>query len=1056
MLSCGRVLRNRGVDELNRWKRVVSGRQGGEEVREGAEKKELISSGFAGLLQLRYASRMSKGGRKVSVKGGKSVEGGKRWREGPKEVKKKIGKESGRKVKMRGVKKEGEEEEKRLERRELGGRGREGSEPKSEKRVTSSPSASQASRTHSPSKRVSSRAAEVEVERSEGEPKSAKRVTSNPPASRASRTLSPSKRVSSPAAEVVSPVLPRRRDHVMRDVKRIETFKHKIRKVTGDGWASENLDCEPNSDQTTTHDKVKIEYNDAFKKLRIMHPLLRAIDLLGWSTPTPVQIGTIALGIRGMNIVASAETGTGKTAAYGLPLLQRIYIRKKYEEARGIERIAAPLGVVLCPTRELAEQVEEKLYELARFLPHFRILGLSGALKDPLVQIRELHKGVDLLVATPGRLLRLLNETPSQEDFLADKASEYPNVEEDKFDLEGNLEENLEENFEEIDEFDETVLNALGSERNSLYDDGFGTLPEDEEASLEASLDADSALQRLVASPSPANRASRRKRDAVYSQWDKAWEAMEKTQKGGQERFKERLPFLPHGQAVKNANIDLTHVRGLVLDEVDRMLAMGMLPEVRHLFKAMPRPQGRRDPERMQVSMFSATLVPKVTELVKRFAPHHIRLDLNRAMNVADRVQQFFYLVGPRRKYSLLAYLLRRRGSMKGQQVLVFCRTRQRVERLTQQLVDDGFNAQGIHGDQSLNHRQRIIDSFKEFQPSTESKDLKDLKDLKDSKDLKDLNDSKVSKVSKNSNDETSSPCQILVSTELMARGMDIPSLPFVVNYDLPHSPEEYVHRIGRTARAGQSGTAISFVSTEPTLLEVGKRLVELDEKQYLSSISSFLQKPLYTSKVPGPWRDEDRKGPCGEEDASSTASPKTLVSSNTSKSPSKAASKSPAKSPPSSTSLSTKTPILDVRTNEILNADQLKPHRPQLKYQYLENDAEIRSAIPPERDVLDKAKKVLTRLYDKKTKQLHSAASSKSRHVPHIDDASTALKSHVTLRDFKEGRYEDVMNEFDTKRARRLGIVVPTDLDRRLKNKQAEISTIHKKKLLKRSKRML
>lgn len=803
---------------------------------------------------------------------------------------------------------------------------------------------------------------------------SPKRSTSasspRPSQKRSSKPFKKDKTSATAALKGVSPTEPKIRPHILRDRSRIAAVRHQIRKVTG----VEEPSAEPG------------KYNAQFAKLRLMGPLLRAIDELGWSSPTPIQTGTIALGIRGLNIVASAETGTGKTGAYALPMIQRIYVRKKYEESRGIERVAAPLGVVLCPTRELAEQVEEHLYELAKFIKDFRIVGLSGAFKDPEVQIRELKKGVDILVATPGRLLRLLNEKVENEDLLEEGA--LPTLEARESEDMGMFED------EELGLVDEAVENG----EEEAFDDEFGADLEEEDVE---SLDDASALSKLTSTRTKETKKRREKRDAVYARWDRAWNDMEKLQKGGKERFKERLPYIAPGQAVKNANIDLTHVRSLALDEVDRMLAMGMFPEVRHLFKAMPRPQGHRDPERMQVFMFSATLVPRVAELVKRFAPHHARVDLNRAMNVADRVQQHFYQVGPRRKHALLTYLLRRKGSMKGQQVLVFCRTRQRVERLAAQLVEERFLASGIHGDQTLSQRQRIIDDFK---------------------------DGKT---------------QILVSTELMARGMDIPLLPFVVNYDLPHSPEEYVHRIGRTARAGNTGTAFSFISTEPTLLEVGKRLVELDEQQYLKSIASFLQKKLYLSKVPGPWKDESKKADSDSPNASSAPA--------TTKRPSKQ-SKGKQYSQKTTETLHN-TPILDTRTNEIVNARALQPKN-ATKYTYLEQDKELTSIIPPERNVVDKAHRVLSRLYDKKTRQVEQAA--KTGPLSHISDADSALKSQVSLRDFKEGRYEDVMNEFDTRRARRLGVVVPTDLDRRIKKKRAQVAKVYQQKLVSRQKSSL
>ncbi|XP_049850836.1 ATP-dependent RNA helicase RhlE-like, partial [Schistocerca gregaria] len=471
------------------------------------------------------------------------------------------------------------------------------------------------------------------------------------------------------------------------------------------------------------------EVNVRFQKLNLMGPLLRAVDRLGWKAPTAIQSAAIPAAIRGHNIVSSAETGTGKTAAYGLPMLHRLYIWKKYEERRSIERRSAPLCIVLCPTRELCEQVEKQVCEYAREMDGVRIVGVAGAMRDVEAQVRELKKGVDILVATPGRLLTMFREGVKEERKEGEETRE------------------------------------------------------------------------------------------MHEKWDKAWEGLDRESETRKRVLREELPCIPVGSSFKNSKIDFSEVRCFVLDEVDRMLSMGMFPEVRQIFRALPRPQReKRGVDRMQVMMFTATLVPRVGELIKRFAPHHVRFDLNKSMSVAERVEQVFYEVGNRRKYALLSYLLRRRGSMRGEQVLVFCRTRQRVERLTEQLNRDKIAAVGIHGSQPASVRRRIVDGF------------------------------------------CANSYRVLVSTELMARGIDIPKLPVVVNYDLPSNPEEYVHRIGRTARAGESGRAVSFVSRRPEVVEVRKRLVELDELSLAKSIFKFLNMSPRFAKVPGPWRDEAKR----------------------------------------------------------------------------------------------------------------------------------------------------------------------------------------------------
>lgn len=884
----------------------------------------------------------------------------------------------------------------------------------------SSPSGGASSRS---SRHSSSKASSIASKQTQSSPKNA---------SKSSKSNTKSQSSSKPAI----------RPHIARDLARIESARHKIRKVTG-----EVDPTVPGATVVTADGKTK--FNQKFAKLQLMGPLLRALDDMGWEAPTPVQEGTITLGIKGSNIVASAETGTGKTAAYALPMLQRIYIRKKYEETRGITRVSAPLGIILCPTRELAEQVEDQLFELGKYVPGVRIVGISGAMKAPEVQIRELRNGVDILVATPGRLLRLLEEKTTPEDELengdipefeddvvpkrsskrsksAALSANHESGEMEEFDEEmDELGEEIGEIGEEVDEYDDQIGAYIANQRaqQETFDDGFG-VDYDEEKDVKT-MSNEEAWQSLTGHTSKSEKKQRSKRDAVYSQWDKAWAEIDSTNTEGKTRFRESLPKLPKGEAIKNSNIDLTHVRTLALDEVDRMLAMGMFPEVRHLFKAMPRPQNRSDPNRMQVFMFTATLVPRVSELIKRFAPYHVRVDLNKTMNVAERVQQHFYNVGPRRKHALLTYLLRRRGSIKGMQTLVFCRTRQRVDRLVAQLTEEGFSVAGIHGEQSLSSRQGTIDRFREGET------------------------------------------QVLVSTEIMARGMDIPQLPVVINYDMPHSPEEYIHRIGRTARAGNTGTAISFVSSEPTLIEVGKRLVELDETHYLKSISELLDKPIRVSKVPGPWRDEakfttgasssNRSSANGDEDDHVITKPLNASGGDDNNKKAKTSQKSSSNNKSKKAAAGDRlivpaTPTLDVRTQTVFGGEHLAPKR-KMKYHYLEDDAELRSAVPPERNVVKRAQEVLTRLYDKKSRQVNHAV--KQKRISQVEDSTTALKSQVSLRDFKEGRYEDVMDEFDTKRARKLGVAVPKNLDADIKKKREAIAKkFFKKKLERQSRR--
>lgn len=560
-----------------------------------------------------------------------------------------------------------------------------------------------------------------------------------------------------------------------------------------------------------------------------------------------------------MKVVASAETGTGKTAAYSLPMLHRLYIQKKNEERRDINRVASPLAVVVCPTRELAEQVEDHIHRYSRHINGLKIVGVQGAMKDIASQIKELRNGVDILVATPGRLLTLIKGGES-------------NVTVDDKEVEEEYDLFMDDDDDYIGEVDEEDL--IDMDENE----------------------------------------------------DHAPISLQKFNLVTQSKYKEVAPTFK-SEAVYNEYIDLTNVKTLVLDEVDKMLAMGLLPEMKYIYKGMPRPKNRKHPDRMQVLMFTATLVPRINELIKRFAPYHIKVDLNHGMNIPQNVKQVFYEVGNRRKYALLTYLLRRKGSMKDSQVLVFCRTKQRVNRLCEKLKEEGFNVGGIHGDKTLQARQIVIEKFRKGE------------------------------------------IMILVSTDVMARGMDIPNLPFVVNFDIPHNPEEYIHRAGRTGRAGASGTVYSLIGKDPVTIEIGGKVTEIYEPDYFQEIKDLLKAPtLHPTKVPGPWKDEDKN-----------------KSSNKKKN--------------------------DQKMTITYSDESLK------KYKFIDTT----------KSKEEMKKEVISQLIQK-TK--NEAEYKKRAKIGERVDKRPLFKKDPKLRDFKEGRYENALFEFDAKRARKLGIYVPSDLD--------------------------
>jgi ATP-dependent RNA helicase RhlE len=368
----------------------------------------------------------------------------------------------------------------------------------------------------------------------------------------------------------------------------------------------------------------------SFTDLGLAPELLRALSDKGYSAPTPIQSQAIPIVLAGHDVLAGAQTGTGKTAAFVLPLLQRL----------GPGSGRAPRALVLTPTRELAAQVADSARTYGKYLALRTVVVFGGVSLNP--QIDTLRAGCDLLVATPGRLLDLAEQ---------------------------------------------------------------GVL-------------------------------------------------------------------------------DLRSIGCFVLDEADRMLDMGFIPQIRRVLKLLP--------ARRQNLMFSATYSAPIRELASRFlrTPQHIEVAARNA--TAAGIEQQVYRVQKEHKRHLLAHLIR---AGRWAQVLVFTRTKHGANRLTQQLESSGIRAAAIHGNKSQGARVRALADFKERRITA------------------------------------------LVATEVAARGLDIKELPHVVNYELPNVPEDYVHRIGRTARAGAAGCAISLVAP--------------DEIPLLRDIEKLLSRTLATASLP-------------------------------------------------------------------------------------------------------------------------------------------------------------------------------------------------------------
>jgi ATP-dependent RNA helicase RhlE len=236
---------------------------------------------------------------------------------------------------------------------------------------------------------------------------------------------------------------------------------------------------------------------------------------------------------------------------------------------------------------------------------------------------------------------------------------------------------------------------------------------------------------------------------------------------------------------MQQKTIDLSKVEILVLDEADRMLDMGFIRDIRKVIKAIPK-------ERQNL-LFSATFSKEIRRLAADLLDSPIEIQVATRNTTADRVKQIVHPVDKRRKRELLSHKI---GSENWQQVLVFTRTKHLANRLAQQLCDDGIKSSAIHGNKSQAARTRALKEFKE------------------------------------------GSVRVLVATDIAARGLDIDRLPHVVNFELPHVPEDYVHRIGRTARAGQEGHAVSLVC--------------VDEMKLLRDIESLLKTEIEKEVIPG------------------------------------------------------------------------------------------------------------------------------------------------------------------------------------------------------------
>lgn len=396
-----------------------------------------------------------------------------------------------------------------------------------------------------------------------------------------------------------------------------------------------------------------------FAELSLIAPVQKAVAAERYRTPTPIQAQTIPPALQGQDVLGCAQTGTGKTAAFALPILSLAGARPRKAMPH------RPFVLVLAPTRELAIQIGERFTTYGKHL-HLRQALVYGGVNQTS-QVRALKRGAHIVVATPGRLLDLMNQR-----------------------------------YIELDQLD------------------------------------------------------------VF-----------------------------------------------VLDEADRMLDMGFLPDLQRIISKLPAER--------QSLFFSATLPPKIVELAQGLLRNPAKVNVTPETRSVDKIEQQVLFVEPREKQPLLQDILTRPGV---DRVLVFTRTKRGANTVVERLLKQGLNATAIHGNKSQAARQKALDAFRRRR------------------------------------------VKVLVATDVAARGIDIDGITHVINYDLPIEPEAYIHRIGRTGRAGASGIAISFCSrAERQQL----RAIEAELGHRVATSESFADpsRTQFSPASPGP-RKHRRKATAG------------------------------------------------------------------------------------------------------------------------------------------------------------------------------------------------
>ena len=375
----------------------------------------------------------------------------------------------------------------------------------------------------------------------------------------------------------------------------------------------------PVSDAPASDAPVINSLPQRFETLALDAKLLRAVTESGYTSMTPIQAKAIPLVLDGRDVMGAAQTGTGKTAAFSLPLLQKMI---KHETTSMSPARHPVRALVLTPTRELADQVANNVKTYAKYT-QLRSMVVFGGI-DMKPQTAELKKGVEVLIATPGRLL----------------------------------------------------------------------------------------------------------------------------------------------DHIEAKNCVLNQVEYVVLDEADRMLDIGFLPDLQRILSYLPKQR--------QTLLFSATFSPEIRKLAQSYLQDPITVEVARPNATATNVEQRFYSVNEDDKRAVVHQLIKTRALT---QALVFVNSKLGAARLARSFEREGLKTSALHGDKSQDERLKSLDAFKRGE------------------------------------------VDVLVATDVAARGLDIVDLPAVFNFDVPYNAEDYVHRIGRTGRAGASGLAVTLVDRDDVRL---------------------------------------------------------------------------------------------------------------------------------------------------------------------------------------------------------------------------------------------